>query len=52
LWVWSKWFPVDPETVKLSAFRITLEKLHQIGVKFNKIEFFSKDEVLKHLPET
>lgn len=29
IWVWSKWFPVDPDTVKLSAFRITVEKLFQ-----------------------
>ena len=52
LWVWSKWFPVDPDTVKLSAFRITIEKLYQQGVRFQKIQFFKTEDIQRHLPDT
>ena len=31
IWVWSKWFPVDPDTSRVSVYRVTLEKLVRIG---------------------
>lgn len=34
LWVWAKWFPVDPETNKISLYKLTLEKLIKIGTQF------------------
>lgn len=27
IWVWSKWFPVDPDTMVISAYKLTFERL-------------------------
>jgi hypothetical protein len=51
LWVWSKWFPIDPDTQQVSQYRITFEKLIKLGVQFCKLEYFTYEEVEKHMPE-
>jgi hypothetical protein len=27
IWVWSKWFPIDPDSLQMSAFKVSVEKL-------------------------
>lgn len=27
IWVWSKWFPIDPDSMRLSAYKLTFERL-------------------------
>ncbi|CAD8187767.1 unnamed protein product [Paramecium pentaurelia] len=51
IWVWAKWFPMDPDCLKVSCYRITLEKLCILGVRFNKILYFNKLLIKRHLPE-
>lgn len=51
VWVWAKWFPIDPDCLKVSCYRISLEKLALLNVHFNSLLYFSKGLVRKHLPE-
>lgn len=44
---------MDPDTYLLSAFKITVEKLLRMGVKYIPIQgYFNMPFVYKHLPET
>jgi hypothetical protein len=52
LFVWARWFPIDPENFKLSAFKITYEKLVYLKVKFPALTYFDFHDVKKNLPET
>lgn len=51
IWVWSKWFPIDPDSLKVSCYRITLEKLILLKVKFPVIKYFEPKKVGKYMPE-
>ena len=52
IWVWSKWFPIDPSTLQLSQYKISFEKLIQLDVHFSKLIYFTYYEIEPHIPET
>lgn len=51
VWVWSKWFPIDPDTLQVSAYKLTVEKLLQKGVRFLELEYFDFDYVMRFVPD-
>ena len=51
IFVWSKWFPVNPETKQISKFRITYEKCLVFKVKFPTVIYFKVDTIISNMPE-
>jgi hypothetical protein len=31
LWVWSKWFPIDPDTQVMSLYKLAVQRLIHLG---------------------
>jgi hypothetical protein len=43
---------VEPETRKVSVFRIVCQRMVMQGVKFPALKYFDMDEVKTNVPET
>lgn len=50
LWVWSKWFPIDPDTLKISAFKLSVERLIIEGVHFCQLIYYDPAKVIENMP--
>ena len=51
IFVWSRWFPIDPDTKQFTEYKIAYERLILLKVRFPMINYFQFQLVKFNMPE-